>query len=177
MATLRSAIAEKEDARARGDRDAFLAAQEKEKDAERAVLKDRIAMAQNQAQAESSGTQAIASLTSARKPTQLQELAEMANSPNPALREFARSYMGAGKTGELTDTRLLQEWNDLDMLAKRELSKLTPPVRTFEDYKNYVRGKSASPAGGMSSPAVGTVMQGYRFKGGNPADQKNWEKV
>jgi hypothetical protein len=26
-------------------------------------------------------------------------------------------------------------------------------------------------------PAVGTVQDGYRFKGGNPADQKNWEKV
>lgn len=31
--------------------------------------------------------------------------------------------------------------------------------------------------GGQVAPAVGTVMQGYRFKGGNPADQNNWEKV
>lgn len=27
------------------------------------------------------------------------------------------------------------------------------------------------------APQVGTVKNGYRFKGGNPADQKNWEKV
>jgi hypothetical protein len=27
------------------------------------------------------------------------------------------------------------------------------------------------------APPVGTVMQGYRFKGGNPADKNNWEKV
>jgi len=26
-------------------------------------------------------------------------------------------------------------------------------------------------------PAVGTIYKGHRFKGGNPADKKNWEKV
>lgn len=28
-----------------------------------------------------------------------------------------------------------------------------------------------------AAPAPGQVQDGYRFKGGNPADQKNWEKV
>ena len=32
----------------------------------------------------------------------------------------------------------------------------------------------AAPA--LAAPKVGTIQQGYRFKGGNPADQKNWEK-
>lgn len=32
------------------------------------------------------------------------------------------------------------------------------------------------PQGGQG-PAVGTVENGYRFKGGNPADRNNWEKV
>ena len=36
---------------------------------------------------------------------------------------------------------------------------------------------SSAPAGGQAPPPVGTVMQGYRFKGGNPADKNNWEKV
>lgn len=30
---------------------------------------------------------------------------------------------------------------------------------------------------GRAAPAVGAVVQGYRFKGGNPADQNNWELV
>jgi hypothetical protein len=34
----------------------------------------------------------------------------------------------------------------------------------------------AQPAQG-GSPAIGAVEGGYRFKGGNPADQKNWEKA
>ena len=33
----------------------------------------------------------------------------------------------------------------------------------------------ANPSGTV--PAVGTVMEGYKFKGGNPRDQNNWEKV
>lgn len=33
---------------------------------------------------------------------------------------------------------------------------------------------TSQPAGG---PKVGEVRKGYRFKGGNPADQSNWEKV
>lgn len=42
------------------------------------------------------------------------------------------------------------------------------------------RGEPAMPAptpAAPKPPAVNAVVDGYRFKGGNPADQKNWEKV
>jgi hypothetical protein len=29
----------------------------------------------------------------------------------------------------------------------------------------------------QKAPKVGTVMDGYKFKGGDPSDPKNWEEV
>lgn len=50
-----------------------------------------------------------------------------------------------------------------DMLIQRELQG--------------AGAKTAPALGNQAAPPVGTVMQGYRFKGGNPADRNNWEKV
>ncbi len=38
-------------------------------------------------------------------------------------------------------------------------------------------GKVVNPKGAAAPPTAGTVKDGYKFKGGNPADQKNWVKV
>lgn len=37
--------------------------------------------------------------------------------------------------------------------------------------------KQATKAAPVASPKIGTVQDGYRFKGGNPADPKNWERA
>lgn len=37
--------------------------------------------------------------------------------------------------------------------------------------------EAAQPQGGQPVPPVGTVVDGYKFKGGNPNDQSSWEKV
>lgn len=49
-------------------------------------------------------------------------------------------------------------------------------MKEIERLNGIIDEPAAAPAGG-AAPAVGTIMQGYRFKGGNPADQNNWEKV
>lgn len=53
--------------------------------------------------------------------------------------------------------------NDMEAARQRVSGQPTAP-------------RAAAPAGGRKAPAVGTVQAGYRFKGGDPADQKSWEK-
>jgi hypothetical protein len=50
------------------------------------------------------------------------------------------------------------------------------PEEKAEARKEITRIMSGG-AGGGGGPKIGEVQQGYRFKGGNPADQSNWEKV
>ncbi len=42
---------------------------------------------------------------------------------------------------------------------------------------NKQTGERAGAQGPVATPKVDEVRGGYKFKGGNPADQKNWEKV
>jgi len=38
-------------------------------------------------------------------------------------------------------------------------------------------GGQQRPAAAPAAPAVGTVVNGYRFKGGDPANEANWERL
>jgi hypothetical protein len=77
-----------------------------------------------------------------------------------------------------TMERYADNWEKLDMMQKSELAK-----QGVTNFQQYVRMRDQMTAGNIpqapsqGTPAVGTVMQGYRFKGGNPADKNNWEKV
>jgi hypothetical protein len=57
--------------------------------------------------------------------------------------------------------------------AKTQLGRYSPGVM------NAATSRGGGSAGGGSSnaPAVGTVKDGYRFKGGDPAQASNWEKL
>ena len=49
-------------------------------------------------------------------------------------------------------------------------------VRTMNNVLSFIEGKKLRGPSRNQGPAVGAVVDGYRFKGGNPADQANWEK-
>jgi hypothetical protein len=67
----------------------------------------------------------------------------------------------------------------------RALSKTDPAAaqKLYEEQVLSRMPKSAQQQTPTQQPSAqptikpGQVMQGYRFKGGNPADQANWEKV
>lgn len=140
MAALQGAITEKEEAIARGDRDKAMAADQKIVDYNTNLAKDRLAIQQKQAEISNQATQAAASARQASRPTQAETITDLLLSTDPRRQEAGRILAGAGRTGELTDAVLLNQWNDLDFRTKNELAKLNPPVKTFEQYKAHVRG-------------------------------------
>ena len=96
-----------------------------------------------------------------------------------------------GKLGNMA----VQEWKfvsdsiqAIDPAAGNLDVQLRDIVRQAKNFANTVQerydltyeadGAPAEPTAAPTpaAPKVGTVQQGYRFKGGNPADQKNWEK-
>jgi hypothetical protein len=77
-----------------------------------------------------------------------------------------------GRGGEkFTVVRGGQEWDD----RAGAMRNVPDMVIDGQGRPVAVGGAATSSAG--RAPAAGAVQDGYRFKGGNPADQGNWEKV
>ena len=74
-----------------------------------------------------------------------------------------------------------EEQQQLKLLETALTNAQRKPIEEkLEDINRRRRVLMGAPAGAPAAgaaPAVGTIMQGYRFKGGNPADKNNWEKV
>lgn len=79
-----------------------------------------------------------------------------------------------GKPGSIKDNFLTagggQEWDSQGGLM-RNVPQRVIDLRTGQE----IGSVSQKPA--QKAPAAGEVRGQYRFKGGNPADQKNWEKI
>ena len=63
-----------------------------------------------------------------------------------------------------------------------ELREATPDEHKGLTGKGTVKKEKENPfrrsaANATAAPTIGTVVKGYRFKGGNPADENNWEKI
>jgi hypothetical protein len=162
MADLNKNMAKEEDARRRGDVagvEAARAAQVKNRhDLAKLQIEQQTANAQTK-QAEASWYHATHP-----QPNQITSFEQLYNR-NP---ELAKLYLGQGKTGTMT----LEE-------AFKSVQNDPLAASMTEDQKRALameRYRWASGQGG-GQLAPGTIKDGYRFKGGNPADKNNWEKV
>jgi hypothetical protein len=71
---------------------------------------------------------------------------------------------------------------NLDRTLEKTESVISRRIELATTPRSQIRTPSIKPAGGTpqaapSGPAVGAVIKGYKFKGGNPADPKSWEKA
>jgi len=65
------------------------------------------------------------------------------------------------------DENLTRLWKKVPLVEGNE------PERAFPEEKG---GTGGAKGGATAAPTVGTVVDGHRFKGGDPSDKKNWEK-
>lgn len=49
-------------------------------------------------------------------------------------------------------------------------------IKTVREIQQRYAGQAPRSPQGRQAPAVGAIMDGYRFKGGDPANQANWER-
>lgn len=105
----------------------------------------------------------------------------------PVQAESAKILNSANLSGQLTDSarKELQDIIDGNMPYRSLVASLNVLQKDFKnrhdsmqqqigDIKGRLAGKKQS---GTLGPTVGTVENGYRFKGGDPAKQENWEQV
>jgi hypothetical protein len=97
----------------------------------------------------------------------------LGNVSNQEGKQLQASFAAIDRRQDAADVKKALDTAISDVEGARVRSR-----EAFSETYSYREQPSAAPApAAPKPPAVGTVQDGYRFKGGNPADQKNWEKV
>ena len=103
-----------------------------------------------------------ADIAKAGRPDEFQQRVKLAKE-NPEM--YARLF---GEKSSLT------EKDFYEMASKTPMGSLKPELIPQIAKQMMEARAGAKPTG---APAVGTIQGGYRFKGGDPGSQSNWEKV
>lgn len=142
MAALRSAMAEREDARARGDRDRFLVADKEVQEATRAIQKDKLNLIQNQGQMMNQARQVGASEMSAQA-AMLNAMRDRSGE-SEAKRADVRVEKALKELGERPDYKLLLLSKKPEDLAKAEQMRQNAITQAIKGYE----ATGAAPSGG-----------------------------
>jgi hypothetical protein len=87
----------------------------------------------------------------------------------PAIAQQIRDLAGRETPNRFT---VVQGGQEIDPTTQQ---LVTRPARVFNNQSGQFMDQGQTPQ--QRAPQAGEVRNGYRFKGGNPADQKSWEKV
>lgn len=161
MADLQLNMAKEEDARKRGDVTAVESARAAQKKDKMDLAKLEIDMMNAQS----------SRISATRPAAEIQMIERVMKDKNMTFTEAAEYLQGVKGMNALR-TAADKEWNE-SLSLRMEWEKKG-------GYPAYMASKGLSVSGqsaGVTPPAVGTIKDGFRFKGGNPADKNNWEKV
>ena len=136
-----------------------------------------------------------------REPEFREKLFNIANDPADPKSAMAKELLFERRSGAGVDAR--PTWKDRQAEVQNRLEGMTPSERAKLEKQNPGKtarqivgeevdaeleakfgsdlfkgqgGKGATPSA-KTPPPVGTIMEGYRFKGGDPSNKENWEKV
>jgi hypothetical protein len=175
MAALYNSMAKEEDARKRGDMKAVELELKNQRE-HRAKIVD---LEQKQEQVDAQMLNARANMVQAQRgpqaPAEIQLVEKIARDKGISFTE-AYEYLQSAKGMEGLKRQADKEWNESMALRMEWEKKGGYPA--YMASKGIAVGGGAAPApGSRPAPKKGDVVQGYRFKGGDPSKQENWEKV
>jgi hypothetical protein len=97
----------------------------------------------------------------------------LGNVSNQEGKQLQAAFAAIDRRQSKEDLQRVLDQTILDIEGAKQRSK-----EAYDETYSYRSDRTAPAAPpAPKPPAVGTVQDGYKFKGGNPADAKNWEKV